>query len=191
MGEEQIESLSTKCNVTLTATEVSAMLGIMERRQYERGTQIEEIGHKSQHLYLVENGVVRQYYYKNGRDVTEHFTGNGDLAFSIESLFLHRQSMLGMEAVDDCTLWLINYEQFKQLTDIHEGIRHLLIAIFEQDLVLTQRKADSWRFESSHERYERFCQEYPQAARKASIAHIASYLLMAPETLSRVRAGTL
>jgi CRP-like cAMP-binding protein len=63
--------------------------------------------------------------------------------------------------------------------------------MMERKLVISQRKADSWRFESSHERYERFCREYPAIAVRASIAHIASYLLMTPETLSRVRAGVL
>ncbi|HKM44979.1 MAG TPA: hypothetical protein VJY12_05915 [Dysgonamonadaceae bacterium] len=58
-------------------------------------------------------------------------------------------------------------------------------------LIVSQQKADSWRFESSHERYERFLIEYPEVAKRASIDHIASYLLMAPETLSRVRAGVL
>ena len=61
--------------------------------------------------------------------------------------------------------------------------------IFEYKLIVSQRKADSWRFENAHERYDRFCREYPVISKRVSIAHIASYLLMSPETLSRVRAG--
>jgi hypothetical protein len=57
--------------------------------------------------------------------------------------------------------------------------------------MLSQEKADSWRFESARKRYLRFQQEYPEAAKRASVNHIASYLLMTPESLSRVRAGVL
>ena len=50
--------------------------------------------------------------------------------------------------------------------------------------MLSQEKADSWRFESARKRYLRFQQEYPEAAKRASVNHIASYLLMTPESLS-------
>ena len=52
--------------------------------------------------------------------------------------------------------------------------------------MLSQYKADSWRFETSRERYARFVRDYPEIARRASVNHIASYLLMTPESLSRV-----
>jgi hypothetical protein len=61
----------------------------------------------------------------------------------------------------------------------------------EGSLMLSQYKADSWRFETSRERYARFVRDYPEIARRASVNHIASYLLMTPESLSRVRAGVL
>ena len=85
----------------------------------------------------------------------------------------------------------MDYKKFKILSNSHPDINELLQTILEYKLVVSQRKADSWRFESSHERYERFCREYPIASKRASIADIASYLLMSPETLSRVRAGIL
>ena len=67
----------------------------------------------------------------------------------------------------------------------------LVPKILEWALMLSQEKADSWRFESARKRYLRFQQEYPEAAKRASVNHIASYLLMTPESLSRVRAGVL
>lgn len=71
------------------------------------------------------------------------------------------------------------------------AINRLYQKILEWALMLSQEKADSWRFESSRKRYLRFQQEYPEAAKRASVNHIASYLLMTPESLSRVRAGVL
>ena len=142
-------------------------------------------------FYIIEKGIIRQFYYKNGRDVTEHFSCEGDIAFCIESLFLRKTSSLLMETAEPCIIHHLNYELFKTLCDQQKDINNLLINIFEQDLMLTQRKADSWRFESSRERYARFCEEYPTLNQRVSVAQIASYLLMTPETLSRVRAGVL
>ena len=47
------------------------------------------------------------------------------------------------------------------------------------------------RFETANERYHRLLREHPEVIRLAPLSEIASYLLMTPETLSRVRAGVL
>mgnify|MGYP001554203895 FL=1 len=61
----------------------------------------------------------------------------------------------------------------------------------ESSLILSQKKADSWRFETARERYLRLMADQPEVVQRAPLAHIASYLLMTPETLSRVRATAL
>ena len=67
----------------------------------------------------------------------------------------------------------------------------LYCALLEDGLLESLRKCDVQRFESARERYETFVRQYPEAARRAPGKHIASYLLMTPESLSRVRAGLL
>lgn len=65
-----------------------------------------------------------------------------------------------------------------------------MVASFSgNNLILHQVKADSWRFESARERYERFLREFPTVAGRASVNDMASYLLMTPESLSRVRSA--
>ena len=63
--------------------------------------------------------------------------------------------------------------------------------ILEYSLIVSQVKADSWRFESARERYNLLLETHPEIIKRAPLAHIASYLLMTPETLSRVRSGVL
>ena len=63
--------------------------------------------------------------------------------------------------------------------------------ILEKSLITSQVKADSWRFETARERYNRLMANQPEVVKRAPLLHIASYLLMTPETLSRVRSGAL
>ena len=65
----------------------------------------------------------------------------------------------------------------------------MVASFLENNLILHQVKADSWRFESARERYERFLREFPTVAGRASVNDMASYLLMTPESLSRVRSA--
>ena len=61
--------------------------------------------------------------------------------------------------------------------------------ILEYSLIVSQIKADSWRFETASERYHNLLKHHPEVIKRAPMAHIASYLLMTPETLSRVRSN--
>ena len=188
---EIIRNLSDKYNVILSDGSISKLASILEQKEYQKEEIILGQGQVSRYMYLVEKGLVRQFYYKDGRNITEHFSCEGDMVTCLESLFLKKPTKLCVEAIEPSVIYFLDYEQFKDLSSKYPDINKLYQSILEFMLIVSQRKADSWRFESSHERYERFCKEYPLAAKRASVAHIASYLLMAPETLSRVRAGVL
>jgi CRP-like cAMP-binding protein len=183
--------LLDKYKVELSKSSIAELNSILIRKEYPKGMIIVDQGYICTDLYIISKGILRQFYYKNGRDISEHFSCEGDITFCIESLFMRKETTLLMETIEPSVIYNLNYNKFQHLCDCHTDINKLYRHIFEYDLILSQRKADSWRFESSHQRYERFCNEYPEAAKRASIAHIASYLLMSPETLSRVRSGVL
>ena len=69
------------------------------------------------------------------------------------------------------------------------GVNLFYRKIIEYSLITSQIKADSWRFETAQKRYEILLEEHPEVIKRAALSQIASYLLMTPETLSRVRAA--
>lgn len=182
-----IKKISKVYDVPLSETSVEKLSSIVEKREYRKDEIILKQGQVSLYFYIIEHGLIRQFYYKNGRDITEHISHEGDIAVCIESLFLNTPTNLLIEALEPSTIYLLKHSEWKRLCEQDEDINKLYISVLEYMLIVSQRKADSWRFESAHERYERFIKDYPEAAKRAPIAHIASYLLMNPETLSRVR----
>ena len=64
-----------------------------------------------------------------------------------------------------------------------------IAVFFEASLILSQVKADILRFESAKDKYTRLMQLFPEIIRRAPLTHIASYLQMSLETLSRVRSS--
>ncbi len=186
-----IDILSKKYKIVFSPAAMGHLLESMHREEYKKGDIILDQGEIGRYLYIVEKGLIRQFYYKDGRNITEHFTAEGSIAVCLESTFKKEPTKLCVEALEDTILNCMDYAKLKKLSYQYPEINTFLQNLLEQMLIISQKKADSWRFETSHERYERFCREFPNAAQRASIAHIASYLLMAPETLSRVRAGIL
>lgn len=96
-----------------------------------------------------------------------------------------------IEALEDSIVYLLPYEKLMLLTETSWEINLFYRKVLEFSLIVSQIKADSWRFETAHERYTRLMEMHPEIVKRAPLSHIASYLLMTPETLSRVRAGSL
>ncbi|MCM1108405.1 MAG: Crp/Fnr family transcriptional regulator [Clostridium sp.] len=171
----------------VTAEEERVLSSLLECRRVKKRERVVGEGQVCRHLVFVRSGLLRQYYYKNGREITEHFTIEGQFAYCVESVFRCKPSALVMEALEPCELWLLPYGRLVDAGRAHAGLADWLRCFLEENLILHQRKADSWRFESVTERYGRFLREFPTVACRASVNDIASYLLMTPESLSRVR----
>ena len=164
---------------------------IMIRKEYKKGDLLLQEGEISHNLIIVGKGMVRQFYYKNKKDVTEHFSYEGCSVICIESTLKREPTRLMVEALEDCIVYEVPYNKFMTLTEISWEINLFYRKILEFSLIVSQVKADAWRFETAHERYIRLMNTHPEVVKRAPMAHIASYLLMTPETLSRVRSGVL
>lgn len=186
---EIAKKISFKYKHELSSKDMESFAAILEKKELAKGELFLSNNQISKYIQYVDKGLVRQFYYKNGRDVTEHFTCENNVAVCIESFFRQEPTHLLIEALEPTTLYCIPYTEIEVLSFHKPEIGILYRRFLEATLILSQQKADSWRFESVRERYERFIKEYPQAAKRAPIAHIASYLLMTPESLSRVRSG--
>lgn len=165
--------------------------GILIRKELVKGEQLLKEGEVSRHFVFVAKGMLRQFYFKNGKDITEHFSYEGCIMMCIESLFRQTPSRLIAEALEPTVVYLVPFDKLHLLMDMSREINIFYQRILEYSLITSQEKADSWRFETAKERYQRLFATHPEVIKRAPLSYIASYLLMTPETLSRVRSGTL
>ena len=96
-----------------------------------------------------------------------------------------------VETLEPSIIYLFPRDMIQKLARENWEINMFYQKILEYSLIVSQVKADSWRFESARERYNLLLETHPEIIKRAPLAHIASYLLMTPETLSRVRSGVL
>lgn len=172
---------------SLPSREVDLLASIIQMKKIPKGTILLDEEQIAQYFTYVDEGLLRQFYYKNGHNVTEHFACEGTLMYCIQSLFRQEPTELMAEAIDTSVVYLIPYSELVKLTAQYSSIAQFVRKLLEDGLISSQMKADSWRFETAEERYLRFLRDFPQAAREAPVGDIASYLLMTPETLSRMR----
>ncbi len=171
----------------LTPPAINVLASILVPLKFQKGETILEEGKVCRALYFVDKGMVRQYYYKNKKDVTEHFSFEGRIVFCIESFLKQEPSRLIVEALENTQLYAIPRDELFNLMVRNQELEMLYRKILEHVAISSQEHADSQRFENAAERYERLLREKPEIILRAPMVHIASFLQMTPETLSRVR----
>lgn len=176
---------------TMTHDELDELESIIVPLKFTKGEMILDEGEMCEYIYYLHRGLVRQYYYKNDREVTEHLGVDGSIFMCIESLFREEPTKLMCEALEPCYVYALPKKRLEEVALHNVNIQILYRKILEESLIESQIHADMLRFEPAQERYRRICKQNPQIVLRAPLVHIASFLQMTPETLSRVRSATL
>ena len=152
-----------------------------------KGDCLLNYGEKCKDIYYVNDGLVRIFYYKNGKNITEWFAGKGRFCFSIASFFEGTPSKLVIEAIDDSEIILLSKLGLENLKKTNIEIANLLIEFFSRSLIVSQKRMESIQFETAKQRYSNLLREQPYILNKVPLQYVATYLGITQETLSRIR----
>ena len=176
---------------TMTHDELDVLESILVPMKFAKGQMILNEGEVCKHVYYIERGLIRQFYFKNGKQITEHLGEDRSIFMCIESLFREEPTKLQVEALEPTWIYALPKHKLEQVALHNVNIQILYRKILEESLITSQVHADLVRFETAQARYKRMCKLSPQVILRAPLVYIASYLQMTPETLSRVRSSTL
>lgn len=176
---------------TMTHEELDVLEGILVPLKFNKGDMILGEGDVCENIYYIHQGLVRQYYFKYDKEVTESLRVDGKIFMCIESLFKEMPTSLMCEAIEPTYVYALPKKQLEAVALHNQNIQILYRKILEESLIESQVHADMVRFETAQDRYRRICKLEPKVVLRAPLVYIASYLQMTPETLSRVRSSTL
>ena len=176
---------------TMTHDELDTLESILVPMKFAKGQKILSEVEVCQSIYYIDRGLIRQFYYKHGKEVTEHIGDDHSIFMCIESLFKEEPTRLQVEAIEQSVIYALPKAELEKVALHNVNIQILYRKILEESLILSQIHADLVRFETAQDRYKKMCKLMPQVVLRAPLVFIASYLQMTPETLSRVRASTL
>ncbi len=176
---------------TMTHDELDILESIIVPQKYAKGEMILKEGDICRQFLYIDKGLVRQFYFKHGKEVTEHLGQEHTIVMCIESLFKEEPTKLQVEALEPTTVYALPKADLERVAMHNVNIQILYRKMLEESLIVSQIHADLIRFETAQDRYKKLCKLCPQVVLRAPLVYIASYLQMTPETLSRVRASTL
>lgn len=158
------------------------------RRELSKRTLLLKEGQVCDQAYFIEKGLVRAFYYRDGQDTTDWFMQEGDIVISVYSFFLQKPSFENIELLEDTTLVSIKHTDLQYLYEQYPAFNFNGRVLAERYYVLGEERAISLRRQTALERYHNLQETNPQLFLRAPLKHIASFLGMASETLSRLRA---
>ncbi len=176
---------------TMSHDELDLLESILVPLKYQKGEKILNEGEVCTNIYWVVKGLVRQFYYKNNKELTEHMAVENSIVMCIESLFKEKPSHLQIVALEPSVIYAMPRQQLEKVAMKSLNIQILYRKILEESLIQSQIHADMMRFESAQSKYAKLVKLQPQLVLRAPLVYIASYLQMTPETLSRVRTSAL
>ena len=176
---------------TMTHDELDVLEDLLVPVKYGKGERILSEGEVCTGISYIEKGLVRQYYIKNGKEVTEHLGVDRSIFMCIESLFKEEPSYLQVEALEPTLVYILPKAKLEAAAMRNVNIQMLYRKILEESLIQSQVHADLMRFETAPNKYKRLCEMNPQVVLRAPLTYIANYLQMTPETLSRIRSNVL
>jgi CRP/FNR family transcriptional regulator, anaerobic regulatory protein len=144
----------------------------------------------NRHLYMMKTGIVRSYVTDNeGKDYTKSFFygTQQDFVASFPSFKFQEPSNHYLEALVDTEVWAWHYSYiFDKLVNdfkFHRFFRYCTDKLYIRFEVKEIRMLRT----TPEERYLIFREEHPELIHDIPLQHIATYLGITPETLSRIR----
>ena len=159
---------------TMTHDELDVLESILVPMKFAKGQMILSEGEVCKHVYYIERGLIRQFYFKNGKQITEHLGEDRSIFMCIESLFREEPTKLQVEALEPTWIYALPKHKLEQVALHNVNIQILYRKILEESLITSQVHADLVRFETAQARYKRKCKLSPQVILRAPLDYIAS-----------------
>jgi CRP-like cAMP-binding protein len=142
-------------------------------------------GQVAEEIYFLLNGICHSAYLTDkGKEYSKEFYWENDWIIGFESLISQQASPYLLESLTECTLVVLPVET---LRDWRKSRNSLYMKLLETQLLYKENKERFMLLYSPEERYDLFCQSFPQLLNRLNDYQIAAYLGITPISLSRIK----
>jgi len=185
MKEQLIDGI--KSFIRLESHETDLLEELFKERFIKKGDFFLGEGQVCKYAGFIVKGLMRYYINHDGEDRTYDFANENNFVCNYESFIPKTPSTKIIQALEDCEILQISYEDLQILyKSIEEGER-LGRLVIEQVFIQTLQALTSFYTDAPEYRYEKFIQKHPDLQQRISQYHIASYVGVKPQSLSRIR----
>jgi len=184
--EKKLKDISLSY-VSLPAECLQEFMSKSHIKAFKKGEIVVREGQYSKKAFLIFEGSARAYYLKNGKDVSDWFSFENQFMASILSFFSNKRSPHYVEFVEDSIVLQFSKETVDKLSNEYHDFERFIGKIKTETMLGLWERLHTIQFANASDRYERLLTIHPQITNRIPLTHIASYLGISLETLSRIR----
>ena len=138
--------------------------------------------------HFIYQGLVRTYFLKDGKEVCEYFSAENEWVNSPRSFMHQQRDIYYIDAIEDTQVFSIKLHQLAYLFDHFPEMERYARLSMGGILWHCLDRINSMHFTTAKEKYIHFCNTHRHILHRLPLGMVASYLGIAQETLSRIRA---
>lgn len=167
------------------------IISSFQLKNIKKGEFFLKSGQISKYIAFINSGLVRYFVYRNDDESTFEFTKEGEFIGDYQSFRNKKISLQNIQAVEDCELLCISYENLQRVFNESENGNLLGRLIVEHRFDVMVEQLLSVYMHTHEERYQKFLKEYAQLNQRIPQYLVASFVGVKPESLSRIRKRTI
>lgn len=177
-----------KSQQLLTGDTAERLSKFVRRKTYDKKDLILPVDNSSKNIYFIEQGIARVFYAQKNKDVTLYFLQENKIGLPVDSIFFNQVCKFGIEALTETIVAIMAYEHWENWAKHNAVMQQFSQRLMIEYIKNATDRIYNIKFQSPKERYDTLIAEFPEIFPQVSLGHIASYLGITQETLSRLRA---
>lgn len=173
--------------VAVDEATAKAIVASIPIEAYAAGTVLLREGSISRVSYFNLKGCVRLYHLVDGVEKTTFFYTENTFISSMRSFTTNSPANHSLECLEDCTLALIPYDTERDLLTRFPALETFARVALEQELANYQDMLSHYIISNPEQRYLKLLHQQPELLQRIPLYHLASYIGVQAETLSRIR----
>ncbi len=184
---KQLMVFAEKYNINVSEELVGEIVSLASFRVVKKGEILASIGDDTTYAGLILSGLARAYYIDNdGNDITRGFAPEGTM-FMDEGFFGYPERICMWETLEETTIMVCETAVIKKMIKENDSFKDIWIYLLESAMRYKIYRENGFIVENATARYIHFKKLYPDLSGRATQRHIATYLGITPESLSRIR----
>lgn len=172
----------------IAAGDAAVITSYFHTRQAKEGEYLLEVGQVCRTLFFITTGVLRIFgVNERGQDITHYFIGDRKFCTILKSF---NEETIADDGIQACCDVRLLYIRKRDLLELYQKLPYMvdLINQVNQERMLEKiRLKNIYSGEDAANRYKLFLMEQADVANRVPQHHIASYLNITPQSLSRIR----
>ena len=171
----------------LTEKDCSLFEPYLKTKNYKTKEKFLSEGKICQEIGFINKGCFRTYCLADGKEINTHFAFENEFVTDYDSFLQNKPSRYFIQALEDAEIVTFSLSALQNAYNQSQNWERFGRMIAEQSYKLTTHRVESFLFLDGEQRYLDLLKNQPHILDRIPLYHIASYLGLERESLSRLR----